>query len=347
MNRLIIIAALLLACLLTTQYVLNNRRESQRKLTSSLRQLPDNSGHKTSSIRQLRLAFGDTIYQYAFTDTWRYPAYHNAFVHADLMKRFIEGVLESDGTIVETDRFRASYYGIDTPNMLVVTLTDSASWTQTVQIGRSLPRAAQEAYMAVANNDTLFHIHADPRPLLYEQRDPNRAPLIDPKIMPTALTRRSIVHITFQKPGYSIRSLERIEIKQKEDNRRPQDGPTYEWFATPGNRKINNTSVYAYISFLTRLKYTDLLSEQKSGEGYVTSLVILTDDNGIADTLDVGGTTSGGLISVRHRTTDQVFALSPQKAGMIFPPMSLFDTLPDPSPFNLAEPINPFGTIAP
>jgi hypothetical protein len=61
----------------------------------------------------------------------------------------------------------------------------------------------------------------------------------------------------------------------------------------------------------------------------------------------VGGTTPGGLISVRHRSTGQVFVIAPQKNSLIFPPVSFFDTLPDPSPFNLVEPINPFGVMVP
>lgn len=344
MNRLILVAALLLTLLVATQYVTQTRRESNHRLLGTLRQLPNSANQTGTSIRDLRISLGDTTWVYTLTDTWHYPAYENAYVLGDQIKRFIEGVTQSYGTVIATNRQYQTQYGLGTPNMLTVTLTDSTNATRTIQIGRSLPEATTEAFMAVAENDTVFQMNADPRPILSYLRDPNRAPLVDHKIIPSALSRRSIIKISFKNPTYPIRVLDRIEIKDKAENARPQDGPTYEWHGqfNTGNRKVNINTVYAYTSYLSRLKFTDIHPAQSSTYRFGTHFIALTDESGISDTLDVGNTTPNGTY-VRLRTTGQVFTLSTSKTELFFPPVALFDALPDPSPFNKAEPTNPFG----
>ena len=319
MSRLILIAALLLGLLFAAERLIENRREAHRRQTATLRPLPGVEGVSTDAIRHLKIALGDTAWTYVFADAWRYPAYENAYVLGDQLRRFIDGILTSHGTVGTTNH--RVHYGIDAPDVIAVTLRDSTgAWAQTVQIGRSLPRAAQEAYMAVAGNDTIFHIHADPRPILSHLRNPHRAPLIDPKVLPSALPRRAIARIAFRAPGYPVSSIERIEIKSDDPMRRLQDGPMYEWYAAiEGTRqKIDNPATYAYLSFLGRLTYADL-HPPDADYGFEGRTIALTDDAGISEILEIGGKSPDSHTYVRHRTTCLVMTLAPAKADLITP----------------------------
>lgn len=343
MSRLILIAALLLGLLFATERLVEHRREAHRRQMATLRLLPVVEGVSTDAIRHLKITFGDTAWTYRFDNAWRYPAYENAYVLGDQIRGFIEGIAASHGTVVATNRRDAARYGIDAPDVLTVTLQDSTgAWTQTILIGHSLPRAAQEAYMAVADNDTLFHVHADPRPILSHLRHPRRAPLIDPKVLPSALPRRAIAHIAFRAPDYPVSGIERVEIKSDDPMHRLQDGPMYEWYATIGQsrRKIDNPATYAYLSFLGRITYADLHAP-KADYGFDGRTIALTDDAGATEILDIGGQSPDGHTYVRHHTTGLVMTLAPEKADLLFPSPGILDALPDPSPYLQAEGPNP------
>ncbi|MDP6038414.1 MAG: hypothetical protein QGG64_07680 [Candidatus Latescibacteria bacterium] len=350
MNRLILTAIILLALLIAGERVLNARREAYRIKTQTVRPLPGDAGISADAIRKLTINLRDTTWVYQFSDgNWHYLAYQNVFGLNDRIKRLLEGVVESQGTVVAFDRQNETHYGFATPQMLSVELTDSTgNWQQRIQIGRSLPgRDANEAFMALTNSDTLFHMHADPQRLLHWERQPDRPPMTDPKVLPTGLVRRGLTDIHFT--SGSVSRLERVEIEPDEtESTRLQDGPTYEWYAqiNGSKKKVNSGSVYAYISFLNRLKYSDLHPNNAS-YGFGKSTIVLIDDADTADTLDVGNQTSDSTIYIRHRTTEQVLSITQVKSNLLFPSPAHLDTLARPSVYDKAEPTGPFSFASP
>lgn len=350
MTKLILTAALLLILLIGAEYLLDSSRENHRQITQTVRSLPGNEEQKADAIRAFSIQIADTTWQYAKTDgNWHYPQYQNVLGLNDRIKRFLEGVVESRGTVVAFDRTQAQHYGFNLPTTLAISLTDStASWIQNIQIGRSLPgRDANESFMAVTDRDTLFHMHTDPRQLLSWEREPNRPPLIDPKVVPSALARRAIKQIVFTSGPVS--NLERIEVEPEDSTKtRPQDGPIYEWYGQINGKrqKVVNGSVYAYLSFINRLKYDDL-HPKSADQNFDKSAVILIDDDQIADTLQIGGKTPIGHTYVQHRTTGQILSVSEIKANLLFPTATVLDTLPKPSPYDKAQPTGPFSLASP
>jgi len=350
MNKLIISAGILLALLIGAEQVLDANRETHRIITQTVRSIPGNEGIKADTIRSFTIQLADTAWSYEQKESnWYYPAYKDAFGLNDQIKRFIESVVESQGTVIASDRTSEQHYGFSTPSMLTITLADSlGKHIQSIQIGRSGPgRDANESYMAPVNNDTLFHVHADPRRLITWQREHYLPPLIDPKMLPSALARRAITILKFT--SGPVREIERIEIAPEEgENAHPQGGPTYEWHARIDGKKkqVVNSSVYTYISFLKRIKYSKL--HPPSGTyGFSQSAIIMTDDSETSDTLEVGDQTPEDNVYIRHRTTGHILSITRAKADLLFPTPTQLDTLPRPSAYDQAEPTGPFSLASP
>jgi len=342
MNRLILAAGILLVLLVGLERTLTNQREAARRLASTIRPLLGTENRTADSVHILRATFRGTTWTYRLIeDIWRYPADHNAFVLAEPLERVINGVIDARGTPIVNKHPTTAHYGLDKSQRLTIDLTDAThTWTQTVHIGRSLPgKETQEAYMRAGGNDTLFHAHTDPRPIFLSRRIPGRPPLIDPKVLPSALERQSIVHIAFMDPGNPVQNLRRIEIEQKKEaSPKPQDGPIYEWHATIQNRtrKVSNTAVYAYLGFLRRLQYDALLDPAQHTANKRRDLV-LTDDAGISDTLSIGPQLPNGYTVVRNHTAIQLMSISTPKTTLVFPSESLLDSLPKPSPYDSGQ----------
>ena len=152
--------------------------------------------------------------------------------------------------------------------------------------------------------------------------------------------------MVFKNPNNPIQSLERFEIKTDNDKRTPTDGPIYEWYVTLPNKrqKVVNGSVYAYLSFLARLKYETLHDPTQMPTS--NTYLVLIDDQDTADTLEVG-TQQLPNVYLKHKTTGHLYAITPAKAHLLFPTPTLLDTLPNPSPYQKAEPTGPFSLASP
>ncbi|MBT3604920.1 MAG: DUF4340 domain-containing protein [Candidatus Latescibacteria bacterium] len=344
MTRIIIISILLVIGVMGAGQYLTRQAESQRILKSQLRQLPGNQGITGDSVKVLKIESADTAWTYRFKGgNWHYPADENAFALNDRIKAFVKDVVETYGTIVDTQV--KPKFGFDS-TALKVHLTDSTgTWQQTVSIGTSLPGTdTREAYMKHPTSDTIYHIHADPRRGLQWQRLPNRPPFIDPKILPSALSRRAIKRFVFK--GHSLQELDRVEIEQDEDESSPTDGPTYEWYSVRSGKRQKrvNGSIYAYISYLSRLKFEALHDPAQISQ--TNKYIVLIDDQDTADTLDIAPHTTNTTY-VHHRTTGHLYSITNTKANLLFPTATNLDSLPDPSPYQLAEPTGAFSLATP
>jgi hypothetical protein len=200
--------------------------------------------------------------------------------------------------------------------------------------------------MKAADSDTIYHMHTDPR-LALQPVIPGKPPMVDPYVLPRALSRKPIVRITF---GHPPRTLRRQGVKPAAPQfpGRPPEGPTYAWRLDKEEQACNAASVYAFTGYLTRLRYEELHAPHATGMNYGFSpggsKLHLEDVGGVVDTLEIGGKEASGNVFLHHRTTGQVFTITSRKADLLFPTVqALLDTLPRPSPYDLAEPPAPFS----
>lgn len=331
MNKSIIIAILALLLLIVADHYLVTQTEQQRVLHSQVRALPGNENRASSDVWWVEIGKQDTIWRYQKKQgNWVYPAYENAFVLKDRFDAFLRDVVESKGTFLTIEL--EPRFGFE-PEALTVHLADSTKvWKQDIQIGSSLPGIdTEESYMKLTSGDSIFHVHADPNKDIISNRQGDFPPFIDTKILPTALQRRSIKEVIFVNSQTSVDRLDRVEIEKQVD--RPQiDGPTYQWYAQVSGKRMQvvNASVYTYLSFLSRMQYTNLLDPTQLARN--NSKVILIDDQDTADTLEV----STQQHRIRHQTTGHLYEVQPAQFALLFPTSTLLDSLPKNNPYRNA-----------
>jgi len=335
MNKSILIALIALLSLIALDFYLTAQAEHQRVLASIVRSLADTENHTSSDIWAVEIAKNDTIWRFKRTqENWFYPANENAFVLKDRFNSFLRDIVETKGTFVGSQT--PSHFGFD-KEALSVTLTDSVGqWNKTIQIGYSLPGIdTDESYMKLASNDTILHMHVDPNREIRSNRQGDLPPFIDPKILPSALQRRSLKKIIFVNSPNDVNELERIELEEQTE-RSQLDGPTYEWYANISGKRtrVVNASVYAFLSYLSRIQYTNLLDPTQFGRS--PSRIILIDDEDIVDTLEVS-TDPSKINVVRHLTTGHLYEITHAKATLLFPTPARLDTLPKPNPYQIVE----------
>jgi len=353
MNRILIAAVVLLVVLSVTDRTMEHRRQSLLTLSSSFRSLVDPPRVTGDDVHRIDVGTGLQMarWQYVREDgLWRYPGHHNAMVQEDRIDRLLKGVLEAKGTVVASTPSQSVHLGVGQEQALRLTLRDAGGGVlQEVMVGTPVPgRGNDEAYARLAASDTTLHLHANPRLAIGEPATAG-VPMVDPHVLPKALARKAVTEITFQHAaGYPVRSMVRVQLEQKEGTRPGlPEGPTVEWrYATGSGEGVCNTSRgFGYVSFLSRLRYAALHDPEQGGRyGFGGQAVHLIDEEGIVDTLDVGGVDAAGNTYVRNRSAWQVCTVTPPKARLLFPPEStLTDTTRGESPFNQAEPLAPFG----
>lgn len=346
MNRLLIITAVLLAIFVATEQYITHKTQAEYVLKNQLRKLPNFENINADAIREFRIERADTAWAYRWqNDNWHYPAYENVFGLNDRISSFLKDTVENYGTIVDVKNH--AKFGFDTTPLTIHLIDSTRTWQQTVQIGASLPGTdTREAYMKVPQSDTIYQIHADPIRSLFWERLPNRPPFVDPKILPSALSRRAIKRVVYINAPTKVTEVERIEIEEDDAQKSPTDGPTYEWHANMGNKrqKVVNASVYTYLSFLGRLKYDTLRDPTQKQP--TAQILILIDDQDIADTLEVGKQ-SNNQTPIYHRSTGHLYTISNNKTKLLFLTPALLDTLPKTTPYQQAEPTGAFSLASP
>ena len=353
MNRLILgLAAALVALLLADRLAIRHR-DARRIETSELRPLLNSRLEIVPErVRQIRLQLGDRPQAWSYVKrgrTWRYPEYFDAFVREDRIDFLLRSLLEGVGTFVSADADRDQYdYGLEPHRALRVGLDDrSGDELLEVWIGRSVPDArAGEVFVKRAVDDSVFHWHANPRQVV----DVGNPPLLDRLVLPRALGRKPFVKLLFRNgESGSLSSLRREELPFEVTGGLPvprAPGSSYAWLATVGGSEDTciAENVYAYMSFLKRLKYKRLNdpatgSRRLRGEGVDTRTLELTDEDGVVDILEVGAGDADGDVLLLHHTTGLVYTVAKEKASLLFPNReALVDSLADASRYRETEP---------
>ena len=342
MTRLLIVLLTLLGVLAGADYLLSRNQESRRLQDSTLRPL---SRLRVEQIGELRIESGRNTWIYVRRDgIWYYPDYFNAFAQGDRVERLLGGLLQSLATVVRAKPGNMRRYGLTPERSLKLHLEDGGG-NQLLQvwIGRGLPGpAAGEAYVKLAATDTVYHLHANPRLAL----DKGRPPMVDPFVLPRALERGPVAKVTFERQDpYPLRHLRRLRTPATSPSQSgfPPPRPAFEWRAglAAGEQACVRSSVFAYLSYLSRLRYEEL-HDPRAGANFSNApdRLILKDARGRVDTIEVGGQDAIGNTLIRHRTTGNILSIAPPKSALLFPASEAFlETLSMPDPYQLAEPL--------
>jgi len=277
--------------------------------------------------------------------SWRYPDYHYAFVQPQRIEHLLKSLLLTPASVVSSDRRDFTHYGLGPTSPVLELFAREGAALLSLRLGRGVPEMrAGEAYVQLTGADTVYHLHANPAHA-FDATDP---PMIDRRIRPRALAKKSIAQVTFERAAaYPVLSLRRELVAPAAPNfpGAPPSGPTYVWNArfNDGERECVLGSVFAYISFIDRLTW-GTLEETKGTRDLFSAArrLYLEDEDGRVDTLEVAAAEAGQQL-LRYRTTGQVSRISQAKADLLFPAIeALLDTLPKPNVYEQVEPHTPF-----
>lgn len=335
MKRLLAILFVLASVLILADHSLRTARHSQRLHVSALQLLAPVT---IEQVGAFQIAAGGRSWTYVLRDsTWHYPAYFDAFVQSNRVDQFLKSLLQATSTVVGSEPGDWQHFGIAPGQAIKTDLVDPAGVALlSVWIGRGAPGpGASESYIRLAAANTIYHLHANPL-LALDNANP---PMLDRHVLPETLVRRSIAKITFEHSGL-LQTLYRVETAAAFP-----DGPTYAWLATFAATAdtVLNANAFAYTSFLTRLTY-EALHDPRTPDAFAAPAgkLHLEDDAGTVDVLEVGSQNAAGHTYLRHASTGHLYSLKAEKSALLFPSKAaLTDTLPDPSPYQLAQPYGP------
>ncbi len=341
MNRLHLFLLAILALLFLAERLLQSRQERERLRASALRPLVN---IPIEQVRQLQVQLREKTWTYVLKEgMWRYPDYFDAFALAEGIEYLLDSVLRAPGTVYSADPEDLPRFDLAPDQALKLRLQDGQGRLLVeVWIGRGAPgQGAGESYACLANSDTLFHLHVNPRLAL------GRAvpPLLDPRLLPAALKRRPIARIEFAREGYPLRSLRRVQTAPAPPALpgQPPQLPSYEWLADFSGRELpcRTANALAYADFLSQLRFEGLRDPRSAG-GFAHGRLQLTDEEGSVDVLEMDGQDERGNILLRHLQTGLVCAIAPERAALLFPTrQALMDSLATPSPYQQAEGAGP------
>ncbi len=334
MKRHMIVLGVALVFAITLRHGLDLRAASQRELTATVRQVV---GVEIEQAHAVRISNNGRDWVYVLRDSvWRYPNYHDAYVQQPRIDQFLRAVLTSSGSII-FDKLSTQRFGFGSDHAIDFSVMDHRGRSiAAATVGRGIPgREDNESYLRKAGEDTVYHLHANPHLAL----DAAAVPMIDRHLLPHALSRGTVVRIEFEDREGLVDSIWRQDIPPDPDDPRPFRGPMYRWQVQLAGKDTTciDSNVYAYLSYLNRLRYGRLLSSEESEDSVGIGRVILKDDRGTIDTLQV--VDGGNEAIVHNHRARQVSTLSKELAALVFPTASiLLDTLPQSNMYDRAAP---------
>jgi hypothetical protein len=332
MSRLIGLLAVTLGLLCLLDQTLDRRARRQRQQLGAIVSLAPHD--LDPRIVDVRAANGSWRYVYE-AGAWRFPAYHAAFVVPERMDALLRSIRGSAGTRLNVSAEELPALGLAAGQRLELSLSDIQGRPLTMlYVGNPVPgTGGREAFVQIAGQSAVFHGHTNPRLTLGQ---PPQA-LIDARVLPAALGIASVREIHLEGPAAPdpVR-LERV----RESGASPlTGGPAYRWWLHRQDQRLEcvGTSVGAYVSYLRQLRFQALHDPRKFVPAQAPGRIVLYDELGRIDTLDVGAAAASS-VWLRLRSTGQVTTIDGALAELLFPAdAALLQELPEPTPYQQAR----------
>lgn len=341
MNRRLLLLAALLVALVAVDAWVRQARLDARDDAAVLRSLvPAAWQVEPDRVRQLQLVIPGASARFVYErrgDTWRFPAYLDAYAHADRVERLLEVVLGGTGTLASTDGDDHDELGLAEHRALQVHLfgADGGSLAE-IWIGRGVPGpGAQESYARRAGVDTVLHLHTNPVLLLGAARPP----MLDPHLYPRDVRLGAIVEARVQFAGQPY-GLTRVLAPLVDTAAGPlppiDERERYRWLLTRGGRADTciNASVYEYLAYPGQVRFERLVDPGTAAGLDGGDSLELVDEDGKRVTLRIAGDDGSGMRLVHNLATGLVAAVRSDRVQWLTPPAAvLLDSLAQPSPF--------------
>ena len=337
MKQLIGLVLLLTALVIADQSILGSVNV-QRAAGSRLLRLERVSTEKVAAIKIK--AGRDSEWVYLLRNgSWRYPGLHDAYLVPSRVDQLLGSLLDSRGTVLNSQVQHAEHYGLTADEAVTVELADDGGGPLLrVGVGRGAPGPeSTESYVQRVGEQRVMRLHANPR-LALGTTEP---PMLDPHVLPLALKRRPWSKIMLVH-GSERRVLIRIELAPTEPAA-SRFGPEPAWISHSEGRVDTclTGNVFAFTRFLKRLRY-DQLHGGANNESLLqdpAGRLELTDEAGAVDVLLVGPRLEQ-ITLLHNQTAGQIFSITNEKADLLFPSRSaLLDSLPQPAPYDRVEPL--------
>ncbi|MBK33938.1 MAG: hypothetical protein CME26_00210 [Gemmatimonadetes bacterium] len=323
MRILTVTLAVLLAGLVGGERWLRETSYRARDLKAVVRSFPEDVPALPGDVTSLEVVVDQSRWRYVRRDSvWFHPALHD--VHADgaAIHRVLRSLLTSSATIVSATGLEPHHSTGALRSLAFQTL----GLDQAFELGDRLPGATvPERYIRVVSSDTVYQLHGDPWSPIGDALDP--APMLDRKVIPTALSRRSVRRAVIARDDLVV-ELTREEIESE----RPSSlGTEFVWYRSEGGGRdsLNSSAAFSYVGFLQRLTWSEVEAASKGEED--VGLVVLIDDLDQTDSLIVRRT--GDRAYVMHRPSGRAYRIEDVKVEKLFTKLDLHASLPDPNPF--------------
>ncbi|MFC1474506.1 hypothetical protein ACFLQK_00540 [bacterium] len=310
---------------------------------------------------------------YRKTDgAWRLTVYRDAYAQADRIEGIVRDILESGGVPADRRGREDSFYGIDENSLRIKLYAENGEPVADVICGRQLPGMWQrDSYVRVTGREEIYHINGNPVPKIGARG--SLPPLVDPKIIPSALgSLGEPAQVIFEPPGVMpVMRIERRERQPSEEEGRNmppamRDMKHYDWYAISESEeaqdaqvaevKLDERSAGSYINFIRNITYNRIsrLEELPGGAGGPAErrIVVLFEksqsgaEEGDEETkpeirkeyIEIRGDDGKGNRLVYFSGTGFTASVDPRKAQLLFPDMEILkNPQPSPSVFDSAE----------
>jgi len=282
---------------------------------------------------ELWLPGSDSSWSFRRVETgWRLPQYRNAFAQTGRVNTILGAVTEGRGTQVGHWPQDAAHYGVTEQDSMRIALFDQRdARATTVWVGLVAPgNRSGESYMTVEGAEPIYHVDSNPWPSVDWTPGNVYPPLLDRRVIPGALNRRSVVSISFaDRRSPELKKILREELEPDPKARMGSDrGPRYEWYGTlrDGTRKrLHNAAARSYVNLVLNLPFAELLGSRmaltaEQGDPLVS--MTLAYDGEQKDVLKLYATGNSSEYTVYNVTTDQLFVVDEQTATAFTPDLN-------------------------
>jgi len=281
---------------------------------------------------------------------WRIPLYRGAYAQAELVEGVVRDIVSSYGIPVDTRGMELSHYGIteESPRLRLYTAGGAEEIVEVV-CGRQLPGLwNRDSYVTKAGMEGVHHINGNPLPKLAARG--NLPPMVDPKVIPSALAAAGqLVEIRFEPEGsmpYLRVERREKELTEEEKAKLPpqmRDMPAYEWYAVTPEEEVllDERSAGSYSAFIQRMTFDRLpkdneltsaaaapaekrivlvfeRTERETVDGEVDENVVAT-----SEYIEVRGFDPEGGRYVYYSGTDLAASVDAGKARLLYPELDL------------------------
>ena len=312
-------------------------RNAQRDADGVLRPLLDPARQIVPDrVRVVRLQLAQSEWRYERQgDTWRFPAYFNAYVHGERMNALLGTLLGAVGTRAGNDAEVHDDLGVADHQALRVLLEDGNHPLEAILLGRGVPGpAAEESYARLAGDDLVLHLHTNPQRLLGNARPP----LLDPHLLPRDEPRRAIAHVQVS-GAHGSYDLHRVLAPLPEGAPpMPMDErDRYRWVLQRDARidTCDDNTVYTWLSWVRSVRFLRLVDPAAPDYDLASSgMLQWTDEEGTSDRLAIGRAAGNGEIYVANEAAGLVTVMPALRARWLVPAAELLlQPLTDPTPF--------------